>query len=146
MTDFPRNGGSVKPRQVRGFTLIELMITIAIIGILMAIAVESYDFAMVKTRRGAAKGCVVEAAQYMERYYTTNLTYANAVIPACSSDVTPHYGLAFAGTPDATTFVIQATPVAGSRQATADAKCGTLGVNQAGQKTVSGTATVAECW
>ncbi len=129
-----------------GFTLIELMVTVAIVGILMAIAVSSYEFATVKTRRGAAEGCLLEAAQYMERYYTTNLTYTDATIPTCTTDVTPHYTVAFSGTPDAKTYTLLATPVAGSRQESADAKCAALGVNQAGTKTASGPAGVAGCW
>lgn len=129
-----------------GFTLIELLITIAIVAILATVAIESYEFATVKTRRGAAEGCLVEAAQYMERYYTTNMHYTDASIPTCSQDVTPHYTVAFSGTPDATTYTLLATPVSGSRQATADTKCGILGVNQAGAKTASGSAGVAGCW
>lgn len=131
---------------VAGFTLIELVITIAVVGILMAIAITSYEFATIKTRRGAAQGCLLEAAQYMERYYTTNFKYTGAAIPACTTDVTPHYTIAFSGTPDATTYVMQATPVAGSRQESGDAKCGTLGINQTGTKTASGPAGVAGCW
>ena len=51
-----------------GFSLIELMVAVAIVAILVAVAVGSYDFAMVKTRRGVAKACLANGAQYMERY------------------------------------------------------------------------------
>jgi type IV pilus assembly protein PilE len=129
-----------------GFTLLELMITVAIVAILVAIAVSSYEFAMVKTRRGAAEGCLMEAAQYMERYYTTNITYLGATVPRCSTDVTPHYTIALSGTPDARSYTILATPVSGSRQEKADTKCATLGVDQTGTKTASGPAGVAGCW
>ena len=66
-TRLPR--GSVQ----QGFTLIELMIVVAIIAIIAAIAYPSYINSVVKTKRAAAEGCVSEYANYMERYYTTNL-------------------------------------------------------------------------
>lgn len=58
-----------------GFTLIELMIVVAIIGIIAAIAYPSYTNQVVKTKRGAATACLSEQASYMERFYTTNLRY-----------------------------------------------------------------------
>ena len=70
-----------------GFTLIELLIVIAIIGILAVIAVSTYQDQIVKSRRAAAAACLQEGAQFMERYYTTNLTYANATAPACDADI-----------------------------------------------------------
>ena len=63
-----------KLQRARGFTLIELMVVVAIIAILAAIAYPSYTNHVVKTRRAAATACVMEAAHFMERYYTTNLT------------------------------------------------------------------------
>lgn len=127
-----------------GFTLIELLIAVAIVGILAAAAVASYDYAVVKTRRGAAKGCVTEGAQYMERYYTTNMTYAGATLPACSDDVTRFYRVEFAGTPDASTYTVQAVPL--GAQASSDTLCGTLSLDQVGNRTASGSGGVAACW
>ena len=112
----PRRASTAGRRRSAGFTLIELMVTVAIVGILMAIAIESYEFATVKTRRGAAEGCLLESAQYMERYYTTNLKYTDATLPTCSTDVSPHYTIAFSGTPDAKSYTVQATPVVGYGQ------------------------------
>ncbi len=138
-------GRYAAPRaRMGGFTLIELMIVVVIVAILAAIANAGYGFAVVKSRRSAAKGCVMEGAQYMERVYTTTFTYAGATLPPCSSDVTRYYTVGFSGTPDATTYTVQAAPQ--GPQATSDSKCGTLSINQAGVKAITGTGTVATCW
>jgi len=59
----------------QGFTLIELMIAVAIVGILAAIAYPSYIEHVRKTRRADAKAVVLELSQWMERFYTENSRY-----------------------------------------------------------------------
>ena len=128
-----------------GFTLIELMVTVMIVGILASIAYPAYQDHVFKTRRAAGKACLLEAGQYMERYYTTNMSYASASLPTCSSDVSSFYTLAFSGTPDASTYALTATRTG----AQANDKCGTLTLNQAGTRGVSSAATgitATDCW
>jgi type IV pilus assembly protein PilE len=139
-------------KSMRGFSLIELMITVAIAGILMSVALPSYQSQVVRTKRASAAGCTMELAQFMERVYASNIRYdqnagAGTVLPAttCRSDLSASYSFAFAASqPQARTFSINATPT--GSQATNDARCGTLSINQAGTKGVSGTDTVAQCW
>ncbi len=135
-----------------GFTLIELMITVAVLGILMSLALPSYQSQVVRTKRASAAGCTMELAQFMERVYASNIRYdlnagAGTVLPStpCRNDLSSSYTFDFAASqPQSRTFTINATPA--GAQATRDGACGTLSIDQAGTKGVSGANTPAQCW
>lgn len=74
----------------KGFTLIELMIVVAILGIIAAIALPSYQNSVTKSRRADAQGALTSLANAMERYYTTNNTYVGASLGAGAGDIFPN--------------------------------------------------------
>lgn len=131
----------------RGFTLVELMITVAVIGILATIAYPSFTSYIQKSRRADAKAALLAAAQKMEQYRTLSNTYAGATLGAngiyASTSDNGYYALRFSIAPTQTVYTIQAAP----QGAQATDACGTFGYDQAGNKTVSGgTLTAAACW
>lgn len=138
--------GCVSPaHRVSGFTLVELMIVVAVVAILASIALPSYNESVRKSRRAQAKADMVEYAQIAERFFSVNNTYAgfNATLPARSpreAGSPQRYGLNFAA--NGTTFTITATPTG----AQASDRCGTLTINQTGAKTENGVAPFSECW
>lgn len=136
-----------------GFTLIELMITVAIVAILASVALPSYQNYIARGRRDTAKACVMEIAQFMERHYTTNMAYT-AATPFEIDPVTSNnrrfvcinelqirnglYNFDFTANPTATAFTVRATAQGG--QATRDAACSPLTITQTGAKEP------ANCW
>ena len=132
-------------RVTRGFTLIELLIAVSIIAILSTIALTSYREQVIKSRRAAAAVCLQERAQFMERFFSTNLTYTGAPNPPAQCvDVSDHYTIAFSVSPAGRVYTLSATPQ--GKQATDDTKCGTLTLDQLGTRTKSGTAGLGDCW
>lgn len=148
MTDYrfvPRSVGTRSGRNaIMGFTLIELMIVVAVVAILAAIAYPSYQDAMRKSRRAQAKADLVEYAALAERSRTVNNSYTEFDLPSTQSPretgATARYTIT--ATLGANTFTLTATPTTGQD---AD-RCGTLTINQANAKTESGAAPLSECW
>jgi type IV pilus assembly protein PilE len=136
--------------KTRGFTLIEILITVAIVGILAAIALPSYSAQVQKSRRADAKAALLTAAVQLQRYYTERNTFATATLGAPPTGVYPatsekgYYALSLpAAALTATSYTLRAAPVGPQ----ADDPCGTFTYTDQGTKgTSGGTLSWQECW
>lgn len=136
-------------RQQFGFTLIELMITVAIVAILASVAVPSYLESVRRGDRAEAIATLLEASNWLQRGYTVNNTYVGATtatLQAAGLGQSPKSGSAkynltlTADKTTATGYELVATPVKSD-------KCGTFLLDETGKRTLSGnTATVDDCW
>lgn len=129
------------PRKTSGFTLIEVMIVVAIIGILAAIAYPSYAEHMRKTRRADATASLTALAQRLERCYTQNFSYLNC-LPASETSEQGFYSITVAA--EKTTFSLSAAAVASGPQAS-DGKCTKFVLTNTGKRTAEGSAS-GQCW
>ncbi|MCB1759563.1 MAG: type IV pilin protein [Gammaproteobacteria bacterium] len=142
--------------RARGFTLVELMVALAVFAILTAIAYPMYQEQVRKSRRAAVKGAMLQVSQFMERNYTEtrrydqdsgggNITNIGYVFNSTTSFIDPdqrnaidnYYTLTLTTT--ANGYTVQAVPKGGQ----SEDKCATLGLDNVGNKT---TSSVHDCW
>ena len=133
-------------RNASGFTLIEIMITIVIVGILASIAYPSYVNQMQQARRADCQAALMQLAGVMERDFSRNNQYRNLIAAGGFPNQCPidggnaSYTLGYQAL-TATTYTLQATP-AGSQGGD---PCGTLTLTNTLLKGQS-SGTLAECW
>lgn len=130
-------------KREQGFTLIELMIVVAVVAILSAIAYPSYQNSVRKTNRADAMSTLLDTAQRLERCYTSFGSYNNAscTVPASINSPHAHYTIAVT-TPTASTYSLTATPV--SAMQLQDTPCTSFTLTNTGQKT--STPVGSTCW
>jgi type IV pilus assembly protein PilE len=147
------------PKQLKragsGFTLIEVMIVVAIVSILAAIAYPSYLEFIRKSRRAEARAQLMEAVQYMQRFYSQNDRFDRAI--GAKDDMTLPDALARVPRQGAQTYTISFVSRSASAfflQAVPDGsmngdRCGTLQIDNAGRRQIAGAktgVTVDDCW
>ena len=130
----------------RGFTLIELMVTVAIVAIIAAVGYPSYTKHMARSKRVAAQAVMQNLVSKQEQHVLNARSYATSLADlgvAVPHDVSASYTITVstdAGPPP--THSVRAVPT--GAQASADAGCGTLTLASTGAKTQSGAST--DCW
>jgi len=159
---------SARYKSAKGFTLIEVMITVAIIGILAAIALPSYNSYIARANRADARTQLLQAAQFMQRFYAANDAYdtdrgGNSVLGSgvgmpenlrkSPADGTALYQINtaittagnYTATVSASAFTLTMAPVSTGRMA-AD-PCGMFTITSIGVRGVAGASkTRDECW
>lgn len=136
----------------RGFTLMEVMIVLAILGILASVVLPAYQDSIRKGRRSDAIAALLDAANRQEQHMLDRSTYSEdmedlgyGADPALSPE--GHYEVdaaACGGGSIAVCYVLTASPATGSPQ-NADAACASLSLDSRGQRTATGTA-ADTCW
>ncbi len=147
----------IAPQSAGGFTLIEAMVTVAIVGILSAIAYPSYSSYIARGKRSDARAALLENAQYLEARFTSNGYYSSArdnntapALPVTSvprNGDSPSYNLT--ATVTNTSYTLTASPTG----TMTDDRCKSYRLNQTGAQSlwdgsqaVTDMALVAECW
>ena len=129
--------------RARGFSLIEVIVTVAIVAILAAVALPSYRDHMRKSRRAEAQAYLMAVASRQQQFLLDTRGYAPdlpTVGVATPANVAAVYVLAVAIVPGPPNFRLTATPIATTDQVYE--RCGTLAIDQTGAK----TAALSTCW
>lgn len=137
-----------KQRREGGFTLIELMIVVAIVGVLAALALPSYTAYVKRGDRSVAQAALLEAQQFMERFYAANSRYTTdaggTTSPTLPTRLTavpvesPKYDITLSD-PAVNAYTLTATP-------RTEDSCANLTLTNTGVKGTTSGLTVQECW
>ena len=129
----------------KGLTLVELMVSVAVLAILASIAIPQYSKQTTKARRSDATTALVRAALEMESCRAQALTYTGCDATLTTTTESGIYTLSVAIPGGGASYTLTATPVADGAQAS-DTECGNLTLASTGAKGKTGTGSIAMCW
>lgn len=131
--------------QSRAFTLVELLIVVAIVGILAAIAIPSYNSYIIRANRSEGTTALLNLANRMEQYFVRENTYATATLERVGVSANTENNLYTLSLENlgVTTYTLRATPQGSQAQ---DTQCEAFTYDQLGNKGVSGSGSVEDCW
>jgi type IV pilus assembly protein PilE len=129
---------------IRGFTLIELMIVVAIVGILVMIAYPSYVNYLYKGSRAEAMSSLMDIANRQEQFYADNHKYTSSLSDLGINNTSDTGLFSLTLTSDGSSFTISASPL--DYPATKDPECSGFKIDELGQKTASGSGGNNTCW
>lgn len=136
----------MKSKEINGFTLLEMLIVVAIAGILASVAYPQYTEYVKRAARADAMVLLLDAANKQEQYYADNRSYTDdlSLINVPTTSENGYFTIAVE-VPDAgTSFTITATAAAGA--VAGDAACTTFTITDTGVKGSTGTSDTDDCW
>jgi type IV pilus assembly protein PilE len=137
---------SLSMRKRRGFSLIELVVVLAIAALLAAVAFPNFSDHITRTRRLRAQADLLEAAQYLQRFRSVHGSFAGAALPAAlkrsPADGRANYAISLAVIDDGAAYRLTARPTA----AQAHDACGSLVLHANGRKANASAMAVSACW
>ena len=136
--------GNMMLKKTRGFTLIELMIVVAVLSIIVAVGYPSYMEHVKKSRRAEGMGQLLELADRMERSYSDRGTYPTNISEVYVATTDNGFYTLSIVSADNVSFTVSAAPTSLGKQNTD--KCKTFTLTSLGQKSISGSVPNSQCW